>query len=398
MRKIHNYNEFINTELNEKFSLTSILDKLAFILKEMSDKRKRKEALKLGEKYKKILMDLKFSVINNKQLDSNKIIEDIKNKIDMSLIDALNLESFIRGIEFNIVKNNNINRRIDKYFDKYIRTINDRLLKYYELEPNDKYDVQSYFKDYEKVKKLDKSVISGMQFKKEKTLLEIELMKAVEWVNKTKSKILITCDGRDGSGKGSFIKIMHENSNPKVVKSSTFEIPTEEERKNWFKRYIDKFPSNGQIMMFDRSWYNRAVNDPAMEYCTKEEYLDFMKNVNGFENNLINSGIIYIKFWFMITKENQAVKFALRKTNPLKYWKYSPNDEKTVSKWDIFTKLRDQMFQKTSTSKSPWVVVDSNDKVVGQLNALRYVLSKIPYENKNEAILEPYPEVVYEII
>jgi polyphosphate kinase 2 len=209
-----------------------------------------------------------------------------------------------------------------------------------------------------------------------------------------KKRVAIVFEGRDSAGKGSTIKRFVEILNPKVYNVVALGLPTEEEKQNWFGRYEKHLPKPGQIVFFDRSWYNRAVVEPAMGYCTEEQYMDFMENVPKWEANLVDNGLILIKFWFSITKEKQLQRFELRKTSPIKYWKFSPNDEKVVGKWDVITKYKNQMFEKTSTEKSPWTIVNSNDKKIGRLNAMRYVLSVIDYEGKDPDACDYYPEVI----
>jgi polyphosphate kinase 2 (PPK2 family) len=154
-------------------------------------------------------------------------------------------------------------------------------------------------------------------------------------------------------------------------------------------------PKEGEIVFFDRSWYNRAVVEPALGYCTEEQYKKFMENVLDWEEDLIiKKGIILIKFWFSITKEKQLKRFELRQQSPLKYWKFSPNDEKVVDKWDIISKYKKQMFIKTTSKLSPWVIINSNDKKIGRLNAMRYVLSVVPYKDANIELAKWYPEIV----
>jgi polyphosphate kinase 2 (PPK2 family) len=220
----------------------------------------------------------------------------------------------------------------------------------------------------------------------------------VEWIKTTKKKVLISLDGRDGSGKGSFIKLVVNNTPEKIVSHEWFDVPTEYQKKNWFYRYIKALPRPGHLKFYDRSWYNRAVNDPVNGYCTEDQYKKFMKDVVPFEKELITTeDIIYIKMWFSIDKETQEFRFNLRKAHPLKYWKLSPNDAKAVDNYEKFTYYKEQMFAKTSTKKSPWVVVNMNDKKLGQLNAIRYILNKIPYPNKNEDIIKPFKTIVYEV-
>jgi polyphosphate kinase 2 (PPK2 family) len=234
-------------------------------------------------------------------------------------------------------------------------------------------------------------------FNKEYRALFIELLKMIEWIKLTNQRVLITLDGRDSSGKGSFIKLIEQNTPEKVVDHTWFDIPTKFQKRNWFHRYIKSLPTPGHLRLFDRSWYNRAVNDIVNGYCDEEEYKSFITDVVPFEKDLIADGVIYIKLWFSIDKETQEFRFNLRKASPIKYWKYTPNDAKAVEKYEAFTFYKEQMFAKTSTKKSPWVVVDMNDKKVGQLNALRYILNKIPYPDKNEEIIQPSKTKVYEV-
>jgi len=225
--------------------------------------------------------------------------------------------------------------------------------------------------------------------------LQVDLLRMQEWVQKNGKKVAIVFEGRDAAGKGSTIKRFIERLKPSGVRVVALGIPTEEEKNNWFARYEKYLPKAGEIVFFDRSWYNRAVVEPAMGYTTEERYRDFMENVNEWESNIIESGTVLIKLWFSITKEKQLLRFKLRQDSPLKYWKFSPNDLKSMSKWDIITMYKEQMFSKTSTDKSPWVIINSNDKKVARLNAMRYVLSEIPYGDKNKNILNYYPEVVH---
>lgn len=210
-----------------------------------------------------------------------------------------------------------------------------------------------------------------------------------------KKRIAIVFEGRDSAGKGSSIKRFMLNAIPGVSRVvAGLGIPTEEERKNWFSRYEKYLPNPGEIVYFDRSWYNRAVVEPVNGYCTEAEYKDFMEKVLPWEENLVDSGIILIKFWFSITEEKQRERFKLRQTNPLKFWKFSPNDARVVDKYEMITQYKNQMFNKTSSSKCPWIVINSNDKKIGRLNAIRYALSKFNYPEKNKEAIEWYPEVV----
>ena len=182
--------------------------------------------------------------------------------------------------------------------------------------------------------------------------------------------------------------------NPRYYNVIALGIPSPEERKNWWDRYRNQIQS-GKVNLFDRSWYNRGLIEPVMGYGSPEEYEDFMDNVENFENDLVKEGDYLFKLWFSIDKETQAKRFEMRQKSPLKYWKYSPNDEKMQDLWDRFTEFKDKLFDKTSTLNHPWVVIDSNDKRVSGLNAIRYILQNIPYEGKNEEVLKQnYPEAL----
>ena len=182
--------------------------------------------------------------------------------------------------------------------------------------------------------------------------------------------------------------------NPRGFRVVALGVPTEDEKNNWFGRYEKHLPNAGEIVFFDRSWYNRAVVEPAMEYCSEEQYQDFMDNVIDWEEKMIRNGVILIKFWFSITQDKQIKRFELRQKSPLKYWKFSPNDAKVLDKWEIIGNFKRQMFQQTSSRLSPWVIINSNDKKIGRLNAIRYVLSTIDYDDKNQEAGKYYSEVV----
>ena len=210
-----------------------------------------------------------------------------------------------------------------------------------------------------------------------------------------KQKVAIVFEGRDSAGKGSAIKRFTMFGIPGVSRIvEGLPIPTPEERSNWFGRYEPHMPKEGEIVFFDRSWYNRAVVEPVNGYCTEEEYMKFMDGVNDWESSLIESGIHLIKLWFSITEEKQKERFKLRQTSPLKFWKFSPNDAKVLTKYDLITQYKIQMFNKTSTRKAPWIIINSNDKKLGRLNAIRYVLSQFRYPEKQQEVCEWYPEIV----
>lgn len=371
------------------------------VFKSLEDsKEKPFNAEDLSKKLKKSLTRYRDDVVSSKRKMSKKHISALLDKMikdyDEELLDGLNIETFFRGL-LNISVGKEA-EDIEEFFDNYINTIDDRILNMHLLFC-DKIDDDERFTPFKQLRKKMKTTwLEPDVFNRKKLPLQLELLKLQEWVKKNNKKVLILFEGRDSAGKGSVINTIIEYLDPKCVKHITFGVPKQYEVKNWFFRYNKNLPQPGTITLFDRSWYNRAVNDPSMGYCTDEQYTAFIEKVNDYEKDLINNEkIILIKFWFSITKETQQTRFNLRKLNPLKYWKYSPNDEASMSKWDVFTKYKEQMFERTSTELSPWVVVDSNDKRVAKLNVMRWILNKIPYTKKKKDLLYVYPEVIYEI-
>ena len=323
-------------------------------------------------------------------IDIQEILQELKKGFSEEIIIFFNTETFLRKIHQIIeLKGKRTKEGIQNEFDEYYISLDERVKEYID-EERGAGTSDDHFDRWEG----EKSIISRRQYEDEMYELQIELAKLQEWVLKTKAKVAIVFEGRDSAGKGSTIKRFVETLNPKVFKVVALGMPNQWEKRNWFRRYERYLPNPGQIAFFDRSWYNRAVVEPAMGYCTEEQYKDFMSKINDWEGSLVDSGIILIKFWFSITKEKQLQRFELRKTSPIKYWKFSPNDEKVVGKWDIITNYKNQMFERTSTQKAPWTIINSNDKKIGRLNAIRYVLSVIDYTDKNEEACEYYPEVV----
>lgn len=317
-------------------------------------------------------------------VDENKIIQEFENNFSEDIVKFFNLSAFIKKINQLLSLKQIENREeLNAEFDEYYSSFDQRIKTF-------KGPITDYFDEFEG----EGSVLPRSIYEKEKYALQVELLKLQEWVVKNNKKIAIVFEGRDAAGKGSTIKRFTEYLNPRHFKVVALGIPSEEEKKDWFGRYEKYLPNEGEIVFFDRSWYNRAVVEPTMNYCTEQQYKDFMGNVNDWEKSLVDKGIILIKFWFSITKEKQLQRFDLRKKSPLKYWKFSPNDEKVVSKWDVITFYKNQMFSTTSTPYAPWVIINSNDKKVGRLNAMRYVLSTIDYDGKEESVSIYYPEVV----
>ena len=224
--------------------------------------------------------------------------------------------------------------------------------------------------------------ISESQYQDEKFKLQVELLKLQEWIVKKNKRIAIIFEGRDAAGKGSTIKRFIEHLIPKHFRVYELGTPTEQQNKHWLQTHEKALPQNGEIVFFDRSWYSRAMIQPTMGYCSKNQYKYFMENVNNWEKTLIDDGLILIKFYLSVNKPTQKMRFHIRENHQLKYWKLSSNDLKTLKKWEEYSFYKNQMFEKTSTDYSPWVIINSNDKMVARLNAMRYVLNEINYEGK----------------
>ena len=221
----------------------------------------------------------------------------------------------------------------------------------------------------------------------EKRRLQIELLKLQEDVIKNDRKICIVFEGRDTAGKSSAIKFFSEYLRPNNFNYVQLGIPSKWESSHWFQRWEKVLPEKGEISFLDRSWYTRAVTEPIMGYCNERQYRTFMKRVNEWESKLIKNGTELTKFYFSLSRDQQERRMNARKNSQLKYWKLSKNDEKIVTKWDAFTLYKQQMFNKTATQESPWISINSNNKMIGRLTSLRYLLIKTGYENKK--ILKP---------
>ena len=227
--------------------------------------------------------------------------------------------------------------------------------------------------------------------------LQIELVKLQKWVVKHKKRVAIIFEGRDAAGKGGNIRRFTEHLNPRAMRVVALTKPTEVERGQWyFRRYIKELPNSGEIVFFDRSWYNRAVVEPVMGFCDEAQYDNFMVQVPEFEHMLYEDGVVIIKFWFSISKGEQLARFNERISTPLKRWKYSPVDRKGQELWDRYTHFKELMYNKTHTSYSPWIIVRANNKKTARLESIRHVLSLFNYEGKSEALttLLPDPNIV----
>jgi polyphosphate kinase 2 len=233
-----------------------------------------------------------------------------------------------------------------------------------------------------------KYLMSRKNYEFQKYNLQVELLKLQAWVKNTGARVILLFEGRDAAGKGGTIKRVMEHLNPRGARVVALEKPTEEERGQWyFQRYVKHLPTKGEIVLFDRSWYNRAGVEHVMGFCTPEEYHEFMRQVPEFERNLVRSGIILFKFWFSVSREEQRRRFKDRETHPLKQWKLSPIDKASLDKWEQYTEAKEKMFYHTDTSDAPWTVVKSNCKKRARLNTMRFILHKINYTNKEEKMI-----------
>lgn len=223
--------------------------------------------------------------------------------------------------------------------------------------------------------------ISNKEYEQEIYALQVELCKLQEWVKHTGQKIIIIFEGRDAAGKGGVIKRIVEKVSPRVFQINALPAPTERQQTQmYFQRYIERFPAAGEIIIFDRSWYNRAGVEPVMGFCTEEESKHFLERTPPVEQTIIDNNIILLKYWFEVSQEVQAKRFQKRISDPTKQWKLSPMDVKAQELWDKYTEAKDKMFLATDTKHAPWYVVHSDDKKTARLNCITHLLSQIPYE------------------
>ncbi|MCB0519186.1 MAG: polyphosphate kinase 2 [Lewinellaceae bacterium] len=242
-----------------------------------------------------------------------------------------------------------------------------------------------------------KKAVRNTRYEEELQTLQAEMVNLQQWIARKKMRVAILFEGRDAAGKGGSIKRFREHLNPRSMRVVALSKPTVEEAGQWyFRRYIKELPNPGEIVFFDRSWYNRAVVEPVMGFCNKKQYAQFVGQVTDFEHMLYEDGIKVIKFWFSISKEEQKKRFESRLQNPLKQWKFSPVDMKGQELWDKYTHFKEEMFSKTHTNFSPWIIVRANDKRVARLESMRYVLSQFEYPGKSrsKAVLTPDPNVI----
>lgn len=234
------------------------------------------------------------------------------------------------------------------------------------------------------------------EYELEKYRLQVELLKFQYWGQDTDSKHVIVFEGRDAAGKGGTIKRFTEHLNPRAARVVALNKPSDKEAGQWyFQRYVSHLPTAGEIVMFDRSWYNRANVERVMNFCTDEEYETFMEQAPVFEKMLIDSGIHVTKFWFSVTQHEQRTRFAIRQIDPVRQWKLSPMDLESLGRWDDYTAAKEEMFRRTDTDHAPWITIKSNDKKRARLNAMRYFLNQFDYADKDTSVVyEPDPIIV----
>ena len=312
--------------------------------------------------------------VSEKANVKKRAIESIMDK-DLTTGNVEKMAEHLQAL-INGMSNDEINE-VKKLFGSQTTTVQSKINKDDELADNWREGGYPY-----------KNRMSRKNYEAQKYELQVELLKLQKWVKDTGQKIVIIFEGRDAAGKGGTIKRFMEHLNPRGAKVVALEKPTEQEAGQWyFQRYVQHLPTNGEIVLFDRSWYNRAGVERVMGFCTEEQYNDFMRQVPEFEKHLISSGIHLIKFWFSVSREEQRRRFAEREAHPLKQWKLSPIDKASLDKWDDYTLAKETMFFNTDSAESPWIVIKSTDKKRARLNAMRYVLSKLAYDNKDPKVV-----------
>ena len=229
--------------------------------------------------------------------------------------------------------------------------------------------------------------LDAKSYDREKRRLRIELLKLQEDVIKNNRKLCIVFEGRDTAGKSTAIRFFSEYLRPQHFNYVQLGIPTKWESSHWFQRWEKALPRKGEISFLDRSWYTRAITEPIMGYCSENQYRSFMKKVNKWEDQQMEDGVELTKFYFSLSRNQQEIRMKARKNSELKYWKLSKNDKKIITKWNAFTLYKEQMFDRTSTNVSPWISINSNNKMIARLTSLRYLLIKTEYEGKK--ILKP---------
>ena len=238
--------------------------------------------------------------------------------------------------------------------------------------------------------------LGNRDYEAQKAGLQVELLKVQDWVKETGRKIVVLFEGRDGAGKGGTIKRFTEHLNPRGARVVALDKPSESERSEWFfQRYIRHLPHGGEIVLFDRSWYNRAGVERVMGFCSAKEYLEFMRQVPELERMFVRSGVVLFKYWFSVSQEEQRRRFEARENDALKQWKLSPVDRQSLDKWEAYTEAKEAMFFYTDTADAPWTIIKSDDKKRARLNCMKHFLSSLPYADKDAGVVgHPDPLIV----
>ncbi|THA73702.1 polyphosphate kinase 2 [Streptomyces sp. A0592] len=232
--------------------------------------------------------------------------------------------------------------------------------------------------------------IRRREYERTKRILQIELLKLQRWAKDTGARLVVVCEGRDAAGKGGTIRRFTERLNPRGARIVALDKPTEREAGQWyFQRYVAHLPAAGEIVFFDRSWYNRAGVERVMGFCSQDEYELFLRQCPTFEAMLVDEGILLVKFWFSVSRAEQRTRFAIRQVDPVRQWKLSPTDLASLDLWDAYTTAKVEMFRATDTDHAPWTVVKTNDKRRGRLEAIRSLLWRMDYDRKDEAAVGP---------
>jgi polyphosphate kinase len=274
----------------------------------------------------------------------------------------------------------------DPVFDRIRENMLDSLDEELEMEIDDERLAQLIAEYPEHAKR--ETIDRGLYFR-ELFRLQGELVKLQDWIVAQKMKLVVVFEGRDAAGKGGVIKRITQRLNPRVCRVAALAAPTERERTQWyFQRYVAHLPAAGEIVLFDRSWYNRAGVEHVMGFCTDAEYEEFFHSVPEFEKMLVRSGIMLVKYWFSITDEEQSFRFRMRMYDPLKQWKLSPMDMESRRRWEQYTKAKEIMLERTHIPEAPWWVVDAVDKKKARLNCIHHLLSQLPYHEIQHVTLE----------
>ncbi len=331
----------------------------------------------------------KPSKVSNGDIIKGNTPSQIQNKT-IEVRHEAKLEKEVATIEDIVKKSGNKEKSLNDYLEKFSEEDKKEIVKLLkediENSQVDKHPDDVLSKNWHQGGYPYEFLMSRKNYEKQKYNLQVELLKLQTWVKETGARVVILFEGRDAAGKGGTIKRFMEHLNPRGARVVALEKPTDEEKGQWyFQRYIKHFPSKGEIVLFDRSWYNRAGVEKVMGFCNEEEYLEFMREVPELERNLIRSGIYLFKFWFSVSRDEQKRRFKDRENHPLKQWKLSPIDKASLDKWDEYTEAKENMFFYSDTSDSPWIVIKSNCKKRARLNTMRYVLNRFSYNDKEES-------------